>query len=246
MTSAELHTVTPLGVWFWDAATDTPIADELTVLAHPLDVAGEPTAAVRTPSGIRAFNNLPGLRRVEYPLGDEDPLHNPIQTGSFAVTVDDPTRRFLPTTVVLDAPHAGLAGLNGRVYLFSAPTRVFPPATAIVRAQLAPYARLDVVHNGRRSAGIAAANGAVVVGFPYPPFGGAPSPSPPPGTGGTPPALQVWTVTLELRRDPGALVFPLPDRPPELASILGQPLVETFVADLHFGAELVLDTGDGS
>ncbi|MDA0166278.1 hypothetical protein OM076_38795 [Solirubrobacter ginsenosidimutans] len=243
MTVEDLRIVTPLGVWFWDSVTDAPVTDPLRVLAHPLDVPGEPAIATTTPSGVRAFTGLPGLHRIEYPAGTEDPLGAPATSGTFAVTVDDPSGRFLPATIELTAPHKGLAGLsNGRIYLFSAPTRRFAAAVAVARAQVAPHARVDVLAGGRRWAGIATEDGAVAIGFPYPAFSGTPSPSPPPGTGGTPPALQVWTLTVELRQDPGALVFPLPGRPPELASILGQPLVETFVAELHFGAELVLDT----
>lgn len=264
----DMRTVTPLGVWLWDALTDGPVLDELEVVAVPLDSPGDETKAIRTPSGVRAFTGLAGLRRVEYPLGDEDPLGAPLHSASFAVCVDDRAGRFNPATIILDAPQAGIAGLGsppgGPTYLFASPARRFAAGVAVVRADLvnratgepAAHARVDVIVAGRRWAGTASDRGAVAVAFPYPGFGGAPSPSPPPGTGGTPPGLQTWPIAVEVRHDPPSLDFPVAERPPDLASIFGQasvdiwlthsgPSVAALDAQLLFGAELVLRTGAG-
>ena len=266
MTVYDLHHVTPLGVWFWDALTGAPVGDALDVVAWPLDVQGEPSVATRTPSGVRAFHGLAGLRRVEYPLGDEDPLGAPVQTGRFAVTVDDPSRRFSPMTLELEAPHAGLAGPGsppgGPVFLFSAADRAFPAAFGVVRADIADratgepaaYARVDVLVAGRRWAGVASESGAVAIGFPYPTFGGPPPASPPAPVA---PGPQTWPVVVEVRFAPEALEFPLPGRAPELTSILGQPRVavwpdmagtpvDALQAELTFGSELVLRTAGAS
>jgi hypothetical protein len=63
-------------------------------------------------------------------------------------------------------------------------------------------------------------------------------------------------VQVEVRHDPAALEYPLPERAPDLASILAQPLVDVWAdlagaplpaldVELHYGAELVLRTGAG-
>ena len=276
--ATEIRTFTPLGVRFWDAISGAPAIGGLEVSARPLTGDWPDTPAFRTPSGVYAFRGLPGLRQVEYPVGPEPVRDTLSPPAPFVVRVRDRLRRFLPTVVLVPAPHLGLAGMlpaDGDpagsipagdgvpgIYLFSAPSRPVLSDVAVVRASLAEqgsgipaaHARLDVVAGGTRWAGVADALGNVAVLFPYPLFEGvAAVPSPPPGTGGIPPAEQSWAVQVSVRHQPEALDFiPDPDVP-TLASILAQspdvlwqddrgPPTTELHAELSFGRELVLRT----
>ncbi|MEI2692782.1 MAG: hypothetical protein V9H69_24885 [Anaerolineae bacterium] len=135
---------TPLGIRFWDPATDRQIAHGLRVRAWP-DGALEPVrGAFRTASGIYAFQGLPGLRAVEYPPANGGAA-SPPAAQRFVVAVEDEQRRFLPATLRVDAPFEGIyptalpasppgAALPG-LYLFSAPWRS-AAGLAAVRADL--------------------------------------------------------------------------------------------------------------
>ena len=135
---------TPLGIRFWDPATDRQIAHGLRVRAWP-DGAVEPVrTAFRSASGVYAFQGLPGLRAVEYPPANGGAA-SPPAAQRFVVAVEDEQRRFLPATLRVDAPFEGIyptalpasppgAALPG-LYLFSAPWRS-AAGLAAVRADL--------------------------------------------------------------------------------------------------------------
>ena len=55
---------TSLGIRFWDAALDRPVAERLAVTARPLDApTARPVRAFRTLSGVEALMGLPGSAR---------------------------------------------------------------------------------------------------------------------------------------------------------------------------------------
>ena len=201
---------TPLGIRFWDPATDAQIGDGLRVRAWP-DGATEPVRdAFRTGSGIYAFQGLPGLRDVEYPTGGG--TASPPAAQRFVVSVEDQQRRFLPTVMRVDAPFYGIYPTAGaasppgrqparRLSLFSALAdgdcawrRCGPIWCASPPAQPAAYAvlELDVEDSGIWH-GIADERGCVAVFFPVPPFQATLGSSPPGPQ--APPQEQQWQVT---------------------------------------------------
>jgi hypothetical protein len=240
----ELTVVTPLGVRFWDPVTDAAVTDELAVTAWPENVPGQVRPARRTPAGIYAFQNLPGLHGVEHPAGEGDAVDSPPsppEARRFVVEVRDRLRRFLPAAFVVPLPYEGIyptrpapgsppPGAPPGFYLFPAPAR--PPAAglACVRGQLvdaatgAPgaHAVLEVRRNGGPArVGIADADGVVLVLFPYPLFEYTRVGSPPVLVG-LPPRQQGWDLTVRLRYQPGDLRFTAGSEVPLLPSVLGQ------------------------
>jgi len=258
-----LRIFTPFGVAFIDAALGTPVSDGLRVSACPADDPASAVAAFRTASGIYAFAGLPGLRRVEYPLRDDDPRQAPKRR--FLIQVDDLRRRFLPALFAADLPHEGVfptasGGLAG-FYLFSAPTRPASPALATVRAKIetvdgdvAAYAVLEAtLPDGAVHRGVADRRGAATLHFPWPAFY-APSLHSLPAA----PSPQQWPLRLRVRHQPARLqrfagieeallgsVFAqdyaliLPNAPDSLASAVVE-LEETLI----HAQELVLRSGD--
>jgi hypothetical protein len=204
---------TPLGIHFWDPARNTPVSDGLQVTARPEAAPGPVVHAFRTGSGVYAFRGLPGLRRVEYPMDEEQTFDaSPPETRPFIIEVTDRKARFLPLVfrVELPLPYTGIyrptangsppVDGNARFYLFSAPTRTPSPGLAVVRAHMvehevtsppvdasgrspARHAVLEVEIDGKAWFGIADDEGRVAVFFPYPTFFGSLFNSPP-GTGG--------------------------------------------------------------
>ncbi len=259
---------TPLGIRFWDPATDSQVAHGLRVRAWP-DGATEPVReAFRTASGIYAFGGLPGLRDVEYPASNGGSVSPPASVR-FVVSVEDQERRFLPTVLRVDAPFDGIypTALGGSppgealpgFYLFSAPWRT-ATALAAVRADLvrestgepAAWAvlELDVAESGVWH-GIADERGSVALFFPVPPFQATLGSSPPGPQ--APPHEHQWPVTARVRYEPGRLETPAGAGAPDLRTILtqaacavwassnGAPAPE-LAATLNFGQDLVLRT----
>jgi hypothetical protein len=149
----------PFGVWFWDAATQTPVRTGLDVVHRP-GPAALAIRAVQNRSGVYVLSGLPGLGAVERGRGDDG---SPPAAGRYRIEATDPDGRFLPTAFDADlpAPTRGLfdpgCGLGGsaswpavpgpppgsppapavpRVPLFSAPSRPVPAGMAVLRAQL--------------------------------------------------------------------------------------------------------------
>jgi hypothetical protein len=233
---------TPLGIRFWDPALDIQVNEGLTVTARPLDSRSRTTSAFRTTSGIYAFQGLPGLRAVEYPLGQPLPERSPPATTRFLVEARDEMRRFLPVAFAVSLPYPGIfptgslhglpAGGPPGFYLFAAPTRPVPATLAVVRAQLVEHgtgsrekaARHAVMEvqgpDGQIGYGLSDERGCATVLFPYPTFSshsGAVSLSPP-GTDGR----QRWTLSIGIRYAPDALRFAPASSLPELRSIFNQ------------------------
>lgn len=259
---------TPLGIRFWDPATDSQVAHGLRVRAWP-DGATEPIrTAFRTASGIYAFQGLPGLREVEYPADSSGSASPPV-VQRFVVAVEDEQRRFLPVTMRVDLPFYGIyptalvASPPGEALpgflLFSAPWRT-ATALAVVRADLvrestgaaAAYAvlELDVEDSGTWH-GIADERGSVAVFFPIPPFQATPGSSPPGPQ--APPQAQQWQVAARVLYEPAHLETPAGADAPDLRTILTQAAGAIWAtaagapaaalnATLSFGQDLILRT----
>lgn len=258
---------TPLGIRFWDPATDSQVAYGLAVRAWP-DGAAEPVReAFRTASGIYAFQGLPGLRALEYPTGDGRTSPPPGQR--FVVSVEDHQRRFLPVTLRVDVPFYGIyptalassppgEALPG-FFLFSAPWRT-ATKLAVVRADLVrestgePAAHavleLDVEDSGAWH-GMADERGSVAVFFPIPPFQATLGSSPPGPQ--APPQAQQWQVAARVLYEPAHLETPAGANVPDLRTILTQAAGAIWAtaagapaaalnATLSFGQDLILRT----
>jgi hypothetical protein len=244
-----LTTLTLLGIRFWDPAPDRQVSDGLEVVARPQTAPHLETPARRTPAGIYAFQDLPGLHDIEYPLIEpqpgalfDQPAASPPEPRLFWVDVHDRYGRFtsLRFDVALPLPYRGLyrPGANAspvenspaRVYLFSNPTRRLTPGLAVVRSclqerdskQPAAFALLEVEVAGRKWYGVADRQGCTAVFLPYPTFTTRIGSSPP----GLPPARQSWPATVRVRYDP-ALAAGLDEQAiASLRQLRNQPLVE--------------------
>lgn len=259
---------TPLGIRFWDPATDSQVAHGLHVRAWPDGATGPARTAFRTASGVFAFQGLPGMRAVEYPANGASSA-SPPEAQRFVVAVEDQQRRFLPAILRIDAPFDGIypTGLAASppgdslpgVYLFSAPWRAVA-ALAAVRADLvrqsdgAPAAwavlELEVEDSGVWH-GIADSRGSVAIFLPTPPFRATLGSSPPGPQ--APPHEQQWQVTARVLYQPAHLETPPGAAAPDLRTILtqaagvvwasagGAPAGE-IAASLPFGQDLILRT----
>src|SRR5437764_3437647 len=140
-----LSLVTPLGIRFWDAVTNSVIADGLRVVVHPNDNLNLSTQGFPNRLGIYIFRNLPGLRAVENGV-DEDATtfwSNPPVQLPFVLEVYDYDQRFLPFQINMTLPQHGLFALScvkvgvpsqptTLVPLFSAPPRAVPGGLAVL------------------------------------------------------------------------------------------------------------------
>lgn len=222
------RTFTPLGIRFWDAALDRPVAEPLTAHAWLRGSALPAVRAARSPSGVYSFHGLPGQASAERASPAQD---RPEQAGpprEYAIAVDDPAGQYLPAafSVTLPlgyrgeflSPVGGVAAsppeTAGRAYLFSAPGRRVPPGMAAIRADVADaagapaaWAVLTATVAGETRTGIADARGRAVVMIPFPTPERLRQGSPP-VDGGT----ASWPVTLRARWQPAALRHPFPVR----------------------------------
>jgi hypothetical protein len=269
-----------LGIQFWDFALDKPVDSDLQVTAWVADSYYPPTPAYRTGSGNYAFLGLPGMHDVEYPVPGK-PVPSPPRTFSFVITVEDRLHWFLPTLfgVDLPLPYRGLflsnvtgspANVEGRAYLFSAPTRAVTVGMSAVRVtvwdkdadQPAAFAALRVNINGETWTGIADQEGRALIAFPSPLVNRL-SLGSPPGSGQGSPAGMTWPVSVQVLYKAAHLRFLLqntPDMPwpwnatPSLKSVLDAqapaliwqteagPPVHDWTGTLTYGEELVLRT----
>lgn len=259
---------TPLGIRFWDPATDSQIAHGLQVRAWP-DGATEPVrTAFRTAAGVYAFQGLPGLRAVEYPASGAAPASPPV-AQRFVVSVEDQQRRFLPTVMRVDAPFYGIYPTGASFsppgealpgfFLFSAPWRTAATLAAVradlVRASTGEPAAfavlaLDIEDSGLWY-GVADEHGRVATFLPAPPFHATLGSSPPGPQ--APPQEQQWQVTARVHYEPDHLETPAGASLPDLRTILtqaggaiwpvaaGAPAAE-LSATLSFGVDLILRT----
>jgi hypothetical protein len=235
--------VTTLGIRFWDPAFDVQVDDGLAVTAYPFGARRPATMAFSTPSGVYAFQGLPGLHDIEYPGGDPESPGSLPAGNRFLIEVADGAARFLPVAFFVDAPFNGIFPTDSPqapdavappgFYLFSAPTRAATPLVALVRAQLterldatneqpASYAVMEIdVPTGDTWVGLADDRGAAALLFPYPTFTGMSNAS-----SSTLPsaamAQQNWPITVRVRYQPSALSFPPGFSLPELRTVLAQ------------------------
>jgi len=217
---------TALGIQFWDQTMDQAVTDGLMVAAQLQNAEYSPLPAVRTCSGVYAFQGLRSLNEVEYPAGDAPPA-SPPKTLPFIITVLDSLNRFLPMifTVELPLPYSGLflsndtvspPGSGARAYVFSAPTRSAGTGIAVVRADLwdheadrpAAFAALQVSVNGQVWIGIADDQGRAQIQFPSPLVQRL-SLGSPPGIGQGPISGMSWPIQVQVSYQPGVLSFPL-------------------------------------
>ncbi|HEX5872831.1 MAG TPA: hypothetical protein VFY65_20510 [Longimicrobium sp.] len=215
------RTFTPLGIRFWDAALDLPVADRLLVHAWLRDSAYPPVPAVRSPSGVYAFHRLPGQARAEKPMSDDERPEIDGPAGEYVVAVDDPAGRYMGAAFSVPLPlgYRGefLSGgpSPGRAYLFPAAARPVPPGVAAIRADLADpdtgapaaYAVLSATVGGITRTAVADEAGRAAVLIPFP--------TPERLRQGSPPAdtrAATWPVTLRARWEPAALRYPFPAR----------------------------------
>jgi hypothetical protein len=234
--------VTPLGIRFWDPATDTQVSDGLTVIAYPDGSRRQPTTAICTASGVYAFHGLPGLRSVEYPQGAPANVGSLPPVARFRVEVTDSNQRFIPMAFFIDVPFRGIyptdlptslgTGSPPGFFLFSASTRPSTPLIPAVRAQLserldsvserpAAFAVLEVLTpDNDQWLGIADENGTVASLFPYPTFTVSNAASSLMPSAAVP--HQNWPLIISVRYQPSALTFVKGSPLPELRSILAQ------------------------
>lgn len=220
------RTFTPLGIRFWDAALDVPVADGLDVYAWRRGGAQGPVRAVRGPDGVYSFHRLAGQARAEKPAGDHARPELDGPAGEYAVAVDDRAGRYLAAAFTVTLPlgyrgeflsgGAGSApGGGGRAYLFPCPSRPAPPGVAVIRAELADqatgapaaWAVLEATIGDETRTAVADEQGRAAVMIPYPTPERLRQPSPPADT-----RAASWPVTLSARWEPAALRYPFPAR----------------------------------
>jgi hypothetical protein len=220
------RTFTPLGIRFWDAALDLPIAETLVVFAWLRGASYPPVRAVRSPGGVYAFHHLPGQAAAEKPAADEDHPESLGTPREYAIAVDDPSGRYQPAAfsvtlplgyrgVFPAAPAASPPGAAGKAYLFHTAARPAPPGLAAIRADLvddatlepAAWAVLTAAVAGETRSAIADARGRVLVLIPFPTPERMRQGSPP-----VDPQAASWPITLSVRWEPAALRFPFPAR----------------------------------
>lgn len=226
----ETRIVSLLGIRFWDLVQDVKVSDDdLVVMAWPENGYGYAIKAFRTPSGIYAFRDLPGLHGFEYP----EP-YAPEREQSpkrFVVKAEDRQGRFVPVVFYVELPDPtngfldrklGLASSSPPSFfrppglLFSATTRPVPSGIGVIRAQLKEYpteeypkgrdaahAVMEVEVKGQHWYGIADEKGTIAVLFPYP----TPENSSPPQSTLVPLWKQKWKVTIRVYHEPAKLFY---------------------------------------
>jgi len=237
---------TVLGIQFWDQTLDRPVTDGITATAQLQDSSYPVVTAFRTASGAYAFQGLPGLHDVEYPISGSAQT-SPPKNLTFVITVADSQQRFLPALFAVDLPlsYSGLflsnrtgspAAENARAYLFTAPTRAAAPGVSVLRADVrdrdndkpAAHAALQLSIDGQSWIGIADDQGRVQLQFPSPLLQSLNLGSPPGSRQGAPSSM-TWPISVKVLYEPSRLRFPLAGLPdvqwpwsitPSLKSIL--------------------------
>ena len=264
--------VTPLGIRFWDYNLGLPVRGGLRVVALPLKGDAHAVPAVRTPSGVYAFRNLPGLHSWEYPAENRRNTSSPPLNREFVLKVMDTLGRFLEVAGIVEAPQyedgifppttdASPVGRAPGFSLFSAPTRQVQPGIAVIRGQLwdydrggpASYGVVKVDIQGEIQSGIADKRGAFAILCPYPNPKRSQDGSP--SVPGPPLHEQAWPIKVRVAYG-GADTSPLPRTElPNIKKIWRDQVLATIFASqaanepvdvldetLIFGQELILRT----
>jgi hypothetical protein len=264
-----LTRVAPLGLRFWDSATNSNVSDGLQVNAVPETSGayfGTPSNAFSNGSGVFVFHHLPGLSQAEYGAGDDVYWATPPVQKSFAVTVTDQHRRFIPFRISVRAPVRKIFDWScssgkptpplpkqpaGVVPLFSSTARPVPNGLAVIRASIvtasgapAAWAMVEARFRGSLVArGFADQKGQATLYFSYPKFT-------PVATGAARPPLttQSWLIDLSIYF---SLSPPFPVVP-DLCTLADQaranplrkltPPVSLGKVTLKYGEELIVKT----
>jgi hypothetical protein len=265
----QVSRVTPLGVRFWDVATNAPAEPGLSLTAYPPAFTDLRSTADVTRAGVYFFHDLPGLRLIENGEGDQAFWDANPPRFPFTVEVSDPLGRYLPFSFDVLLPVHGKYGLLDSplspaltpdatwMPLFSAPARDLAGPSGTVRAVLqdaflgapAAWALVTLTLPGAPMAiGLADDRGALLVSVPYPEPRNSRFASP---LGSASPKLsdQTWPLTLTVFYRPG-ITQPFPD----LGEILQQGAAAVWRDSarsspggsytLQFGQELVLRSRD--
>lgn len=248
-----LTIITPLGLRFYDAQLGPVVAEGLRVLVAPQAQPWRRVQLQPNRVGVYLAHNLPGMAPLSQTQLEAGPR------TLYRVEVEDQFGRFLPCVFDLRLPQIGIARLacqsHHDVPLYSAPSRVAPAATAVIRAELfhrladrpAAWALLEAYSGttllGR---GLADAQGRVMLIAPYPALPRLAIGSPA-GMGSSALTSQRWRVEFYANYA-GLAPQPLPD----LCAILQQPRAILLGAespevvlgpvDLLFGQELLVTT----
>lgn len=243
----EFTTFTPLGIRFWDPATDKQVRDALQIDARPRARLHARATAVRSYGDVYTFRHLPGLRGIEYGY-EQTGAGSPPPAHPYIVQVRDERGRFLPVAlqITLPLPYRGVylcdaAGSPAEatprgLHLYSAPNRPLPPSAAAVRGELrradtgAPAAHA-VVRIETESAeawyGLSDARGCFVVVLPYPPlahgFGGSPA-----SPGHRPLLDQLWQLSLSVFYQPQTQLALPGTTVPDFLSVLQQAQADLY------------------
>ena len=264
-----LTRVTPLAVRFRDPATTAFVSWGLQAEVYP---AGQPerrTRGIVNRSDVFVFQNLPGLREVEFGAGDDAFWAAQLPRFPFVLEVRDTQGRFLPFSLSVLLPVRRLLGFainspltspltqqvsasTATLPLFSAPSRIALDGLATLRAELvdrstgqpAGWAVVDAKGPAHAAVtGMADENGRVMLPLPYPkPVVTLGSPGSPP----MPITAQSWPIDVTVRYRPRSPVPLVPD----LSDLLTQPAVTASAdaagtvavtqATLQFGRDVVL------
>ncbi len=267
----EITLVAPFGVRFWDVTAMAPAGGGLTVVAYPDGFPDLRVNAGVNRTGVYFFRDLPGLRQIENGAGDEDFWTTHPPSIPFTVEVSDAQDRYLPYQFSVLLPAHGLYGSVGSplspaltpdaswLPIFSAPSRVMPGPSAVVRAQLqddvaklpAAWALMTAqVPGSLVMTALADDRGVVTLTLPYPEPRTSPFASPL-GPGSLKLSDQTWPLTVSVFYvprpvSPNPFKFVLPD----LQEILSQGIATAWLDTVHsapansftlqFGKDLVL------
>jgi len=126
----------PLGIACFDISTQMAVTAGLLITATRTGGSTKAVRAIPTRSGVYAFNNVPGLRSLEYFDSQSavvsPPLSSPPAALEFAIQLEDLEKRFLPWGMVLSLPRRDLL----TAFLFSAPSRATASGLGVIRGQL--------------------------------------------------------------------------------------------------------------
>ena len=131
------HT-TPLIVVCSDAATQRPVTRGLSLTAIPRNGASRRSVAFSAGNGAYAFENLGGLRDLEFGAsGLAGFPASPAAGSEFVLFVEDSERRYLPFGVILTLPRREWFPAS----LFAAPTAPPPSGLLLLRGTLTDTAQ---------------------------------------------------------------------------------------------------------
>jgi hypothetical protein len=232
-----LSRVTPVGLRFQDASTDTVVSEGLSVEIYSADRPDRRVKAWPNRRGTFVAPRLGARPDPEFEFGaGDDTFWRDVSAHTYLVEVTDRRDQFQPFIVEVALPARGHAvPLNlpqesppsTALPLFATPSRLVPAGMAVIRADLrylaavggrmslqpAAWAVLEArIGRAPLARGIADVNGRIAVVFPYPELADPPiRPASPPFAGGQALVDQEWSVALDAFFEPVAPVPAIPD-----------------------------------